>query len=264
MTSVTFTKADNTAYSPGTWTNQTIYHNLSASDGSGSGVSYYQYSENNGDVVTSSNPTKGEWSGDRNSNVKFRAVDAVGNVGSWSADYNLKIDKTGPTVTSVTFKKADNTAYSPGNWTNQTIYHNLSASDGSGSGVSYYQYSENDGAAVTSSNPAKGEWSGERNSNVKFRAVDAAGNVGNWTGNYNLKIDKTGPTMTTVSFKKADNTAYSVGTWSTQNIIQTLGANDGSGSGVSYFQHTTNRRFKCFYICKWRSAYRRLELQSSI
>ena len=33
----------------------------------------------------------------------------------------FKIDKVGPVISSITFKKADNTAYTPGTWTNQTV-----------------------------------------------------------------------------------------------------------------------------------------------
>ena len=54
-------------------------------------------------------------------------------------------------------------------------------------------------------------------------------------------IDKVGPTITSVTFKKADNTAYTVGTWSNQNVIQTTVASDGNGSGVSSYQLTLNR-----------------------
>ena len=143
---------------------------------------------------------------------------------------DFKIDKVGPTMTTVSFKKADNSAYTPGSWSIQNIIQTLSGNDNGGSGVSYFQYSENSGAAT---NTASGEsWSAERNSKVKFRAVDAVGNVGAWTTEYNLKIDKTAPTQATFS------SPYN-GVWATTTYTISISASDNM-SGISYYQYSTN------------------------
>ena len=106
---------------------------------------------------------------------------------------DFKIDKVGPTMTTVSFKKADNSAYTVGTWSNQNIIQTLSGNDNGGSGVSYFQYSENSGTATNTS--SGDSWSVDRNSKVKFRAVDAVGNAGAWTSEYNLMIDKTPPVL---------------------------------------------------------------------
>ena len=141
---------------------------------------------------------------------------------------DFKIDKVGPTMTTVSFKKADNTAYTPGTWSTQNLVQTLSGNDNGGSGVSYFQYSENGGNPVTTNNGAS--WSSDRDKNVAFRAVDAVGNAGAWTSEYNLKIDKTGPTMTAVS--------GNFGSWVHSNSIG-LAATDNL-SGVASYQYYTS------------------------
>ena len=107
------------------------------------------------------------------------------------------IDNVGPNV-SVSFTKADTSVYTPGTWSTQDIIQSLSGTDPGGSGISYYQYSENSGTPVNTS--SGGSWSAERNSKVKFRGVDTLGNVGEWTTEYQIMIDKTPPTYS-VSMK---------------------------------------------------------------
>jgi hypothetical protein len=58
---------------------------------------------------------------------------------------------------------------------------------------------------------------------------DLAGNVGNAT--FTVKVDKTNPTIS-ASAKKADNTAYTFGTWSNQTVTVHYTCND-SGSLIA-------------------------------
>ena len=141
----------------------------------------------------------------------------------------FKIDKTGPSV-SVSFKKADNTAYTPGTWSTQNIIQTLSGNDNGGSGVSYFQYSENSGTATNTS--SGDSWSVDRNSKVKFRAVDAVGNAGAWTSEYNLMIDKTAPPVPVMSGTHS-------GTWVNYNYAVTLSSTD-SISGIARYEVSTN------------------------
>ena len=142
---------------------------------------------------------------------------------------DFKIDKVGPTITTVSFKKADNTAYTPGTWSTQNLVQTLSGNDNGGSGVSYFQYSENSGTAT---NTASGEsWSADRNSKVKFRAVDALGNAGAWTSEYNLMIDKTPPSITSVT-----GVPYSA--WVKSRTIGLAGSDNLSG--VRTYQYSAD------------------------
>ena len=53
-------------------------------------------------------------------------------------------------------------------------------------------------------------------------------------------IDRIGPTVS-VTFKLADGNGYSTGSWSTQDIIQTLSGTDTGGSYVSYYQYSNDK-----------------------
>src|SRR5437588_600857 len=109
----------------------------------------------------------------------------------------VKIDKTKPTITA-SAKKADNSAYSAGDWTNQNVTVSYSCSDGG---------SVSSGVASTSAADAfTAETAG---ANATGSCSDNAGNSDSATFGP-VKIDKTKPTIT-ASAKKADNSAYSAG-----------------------------------------------------
>jgi hypothetical protein len=71
--------------------------------------------------------------------------------------------------------------------------------------------------------------SGEGTLPLGATCKDLAGNTG--TATRTVKVDKTPPTIT-ASAKKADNTAYAVGTWTNQTVTVSFTCSD-SGSGVA-------------------------------
>src|SRR5439155_877560 len=108
---------------------------------------------------------------------------------------------------------ADNSAYSAGTWTNQNVTVAYSCSDG-GSVAS--------GVASTSADDSfSSETAG---ANATGSCSDNAGNSDSVTFGP-IKIDKTKPTVT-ASAKKADNSAYSAGTWTNQNVTVSFNCAD--------------------------------------
>jgi len=95
-----------------------------------------------------------------------------------------------------------------------------------GSGVSYYQASINDGAPFTVSTPYHPTWS-DGTYRFKVRAIDGAGNPGYWSNIITVKIDATAPAGSIIINSGA---TYTTST----SVTLTLSAVDGSGSGVVY------------------------------
>jgi len=97
-TVATYKKADGTAYSYDTWTNQSVTVTAVGNDGTGSGINRYEITYNGstyydlpgGTVTMSSSGRTGVW---------VRAIDNAGNIGSNSATNIVSIDKTVPIVT---------------------------------------------------------------------------------------------------------------------------------------------------------------------
>jgi len=93
----TYRKADATAYTYDTWTNQSVTITAAGNDGSGSGINRYEitydgsnfYALPGGTITMSSSTRTGVW---------VRAIDNAGNVGSLSATYIVSIDKAAPSV----------------------------------------------------------------------------------------------------------------------------------------------------------------------
>ena len=145
-------------------------------------------------VYTSANG--GTHTGDWNYNLQFRAVDAVGNAGAWTGAYNVKIDKTPPSMTSVTGTF--------GSWV-RSLTIGIAGSDNL-SGVSSYQYSTGAGW-ISCINPLPcsdgyyGAW---------FRCIDAAGNVSAQTSMYQVMVDSKPPTLSNLRIKKKNSKSREV------------------------------------------------------
>jgi hypothetical protein len=110
--------------------------------------------------------------------------------------FTVTPDTTNPTI-SASAKKADNTAYTAGTWTNQSVTVHYTCAD-SGSGIA--------------SCPADQTFSSD--GTTASTSGTATDNVGNSAGASfgPIQIDKTNPTIT-ASAKNADNSAYTSGTW---------------------------------------------------
>ena len=220
------------------WTNQNVKISATSIDGhSGVKKMYYYYPDedrmDDWDNGSTANNVTGTWVAERNKEVFIVAEDNVGNFSAPAAAGYVKIDKTAPTVGTVTNSK-DNV------WTNGTVYIEAAASDNtSGSGMEgiYYYYSNdathrNDWDVTKTATSVKGSWSGERNNGVSIIAKDIAGNVSTAKSAGTIKIDKTAPTISSIS-----NPKNGVATTSGLQVTLT-GAEAGSyQSGLAKWQY---------------------------
>ncbi|MCC6831102.1 MAG: choice-of-anchor C family protein [Thermoleophilia bacterium] len=126
--------------------------------------------------------------------IQFRAVDAAGNTGPWSATGLARIDRTAPADATVT-------GGSPSWQSVASVTVGGTTTDAGGSGLSGLERrSSTDGGATwsagTPGTPATVTEQGE--TLIQFRGVDGAGNAGAWApappgAGGTVRIDRTGP-----------------------------------------------------------------------
>ena len=185
--SITYNGGSNTC----SWKNN---YNLTLSSSASSGIAYYEIDvDNNGtsDGTTGSNfiPSNG-WS---TCSARFRAVTNAGRRSGWTVAQHIHMDTTGPSTPSITYNGGSNTC----TWKNN---YNLTLSSSDNIGVSYYQI-DVDGNGTADSN-INSNWipeNGFHSHNVRFRAVDHAGNVSAWTSNQHIHMDTTTPTTPSIT-----------------------------------------------------------------
>ena len=189
ITAVTFTKeTDKTAYAAdGSWSTQNLVHAITATY-DGPGEIHYQYEEENGSPVATSQTAT--WSSEMNKEIRFRAYDDTENYGDWTGYYTLKIDKSAPTQTSYSGGFS-------GTWKTANYAVTLSATDNM-SGIARYEYSIN-GTSGWATIASPYTYSTEGNYNHYYRAVNNAGLAGAASAVNNIKLDKTAPSVPTVT-----------------------------------------------------------------
>ncbi len=109
----------------------------------------------------------------------------------------IRIDKTKPTITAAA-TKADNTPYTSGSWTNQTVTVKFTCTDPPGvpSGVS---------SGVTGHCPADLVFSSDGSFATATTVTDLAGNVSDPSNSILVRIDKTSPVVTLTTNPAAPN-----------------------------------------------------------
>ena len=106
--------ASGSAYTSGTWTNNSVYVELSSTD-TGSGIDHYEWYESGWttrEMTTTGGVTSITYTAERNETIRLRAVDKAGNI-SEETSAVIKIDKTKPTCTN----SGDSTTWTSGNRT---------------------------------------------------------------------------------------------------------------------------------------------------
>ncbi len=179
-------------YTNGALTNKTITLTASARDNY-SGIAKYQYSYNRSTV-------HGEFASQLTINATvnqvyfIRAVDNVGNVGEWSEGYRINVDKTAPKKPMVTLKyNNEGGALYPnyGPITNQNVWQQAYSED---SDIARYEFSNDKYTIIGgTSNPWTIAWSTANKQPFYVRAIDEAGNPGEWSDVYYIWIDKDPP-----------------------------------------------------------------------
>ena len=152
--------------------------------------------------------------------LSYEVEDEAGNKNICSKIVNVYYDKKPPTKTVVDFG-----GYVLNTWTNQIVNRTFSATDG-GSGVDYYEWSNDcvNVGGTESSNSVPITWEGINTS--CHRAVDKAGNIGEWSDKNIVKVDKTDPVCNWKENSKWTNSNVTVGVYGTD-----------SGSGMSAQQN---------------------------
>ena len=159
--------------------------------------------------------------------ILFGGTGANFNVNNDTWALSPVLDTTAPTTTA-TGANADTTAYTFGNWTNQTVTVTLSASDMQ-SGVAATYYTIDSGTQQTYSAPF--DVSGSGTHTITYWSVDKVGNV-ETVNSATVMIETVAPS-TTASATNADTTTYTFGTWTNQAVTVTLSASDSGGASVA-------------------------------
>ena len=240
-TTITLSQFDHTAPTisgvsgnPSNWTNKDVTLTVNATD-SQSGLADAAYSFDGG-ATWQASASKTYTSNTNGIVIKVR--DKVGNISTHSTINITKIDKTGPSKPSISLVKGDNTGYSSGSWTNQSVLTDARSSD-SQSGIAYYQYSHDN---INWSNDISKlgwtyayysgkdilqywiTWDGQWN--FYIRAVDNVGNVSESSNMFTLRIDKTAPNCGGWEGQSTE--------WSNHDVtVYAQCKDDGSGVGCS-------------------------------
>ena len=163
-------------------------YNLTLSSTDNVGVDHYEM-DTNGDgksdrTISSNFIPENNFS---SCTVRFRAVDAAGNRSAWTGNHHIHMDTQKPSVPSVTYNGGSNSC----SWKNN---YNLTLTSTDNVSIAYYESDGNgDGIAdfTTASNFIP--WNGFSSCTQRFRAVDVAGNVSDWTGNHHIHMDTENP-----------------------------------------------------------------------
>ncbi len=166
-------------------------YNITLTSSANSGIHHYEVDWDNDGVV---NITTGNnfipWDGYSSCTTKFRAVSNSGVASEWTDVNHIHMDTSAPGVTTITYNGGSNSC----SWKNN---YNITLSANDNVGIAYYQIDvDNNGTAdaTTASNFVPGNgWS---TCTARFRAVDHAGNVGEWTENQHIHMDTERPTHT--------------------------------------------------------------------
>lgn len=235
----------------GNWTNETFSLNLSSSDAD-SGVEYWYYKyadtewkkydfkrtydgvEYEFNSYEQEDFTTSKFTAERNELAYIQVCDKAGNCRS--SNTMIKLDTTIPGNTSSRIRKTNSSGSEISNsniWRNYTVWWGeFSSSAGDGSPIDHYEYSTNCTGSKSGTLNNSYTYSSNRNTTYCIRAVDEAGNKGNWSSAYYFKIDKTAPDAPEI-----DNPYEN--TWAYQAYDISITATDNL-SGIDHYEWTYN------------------------
>lgn len=162
--------------------------------------------------------------------VRFRAVDAVGNLSAWATSQTVRLDRGNPTVSA---------SGATGTWTNAATITVSATSADAVSAVAATDHRTSTDNGSSWSTPVAGasvDVSAEGVTLVQFRATDSAGNASAWSpatvgSDGSVRIDRTAPG---VSQSGAD------GVWSTAASRAVSSSSSDAASGVAGTQYRTS------------------------
>ena len=249
-----------------TCTNKTLWWgSFSATDASTS-VDHYEYSTGcTGSKSNNLNPDGYTYSNDTNYTFCIRAVDTVGNPGSWSSPIYIRVDKTAPSAPTVTgYKKTSSTDISSSSglssiatntWTDKFLYVVASgSSDSASNGVNYKMtvsgYPSGNSNNVTDAAQSTKNVNTAGTITVQYKACDNCGNCSGYTS-FVSKQDRTAPNAPTVTgYKKTSSTDISsssglssiaTNTWTDKFLyVVASGSSDSGGAGGVNYKMTVS------------------------
>ena len=170
-----------------------------------------------------------------------KACNGFNNCSSISS-YLVKLDKVSPSVLNVSLHKKSyyGNTYVSDTWTSDDVYIVLSYSKSDVSGIEKYQYS-NDNYRWYDVSGDRMYVSTSGVTNIYFRAVDKAGNVGASSSKYIIKIDRDIPAAPNVKLtftKYGGSQVYKQETWVNTEIKGELSYSKSDASGIAKYQYS--------------------------
>ena len=180
------TDASGAAYTSNTWTKDNVYVTLN--NGSAGTTTYASVS---GSAQTVAAGTTGATTIEAAGTTTLKVTTTDGTNTSTNS-YIIKIDKTAPTVGTLTMKlgSSTGTTYTSGNWTNQNVW--VHKNDGSDSQSGHKSTTYTISAASLTNQTADNTLTKEGKYTAVVTTTDNVSNSS--TKNYNINIDKTAPT----------------------------------------------------------------------
>lgn len=170
-------------------------YDISLSSTALSGIAFYEVDFNGDGIVDTVTEAHYIPKDDANYSheYRFRSVGNNGLVSGWSAFYHIHMDTTPPTKATV-----DTLGYNPDNWVDGPVNVSLSSSDNVG--VHHYEWSNSDCTELGGRVSTYVEGNTEKPINsaiistkgvntMCYRAVDYAGNTGDWSNIVTVKIN---------------------------------------------------------------------------
>ncbi len=181
---------------------------------------------------------------------KIRIEDKSGNY--TDCEVAVYIDKTAPSVPSVSMYKWKNdstaptstsglTAYSNNSWSNKNVYTLASGSTDSHSGFDHYEYVTTGKTGNKNTSGSSYSVKEDGTSTIKYRACDKLGNCSAYTGVKTINIDRTPPSVPKIilSTVSGGENNYTSNTWINRTIYTRVNGSD-SESDFSHYEYTTS------------------------
>lgn len=221
------------------WTNKSVKITSTIKNPGAVKINGYKWYRDNSEISGSNSK---DYTANSGGNYKVIVSTNVGNITSGTVRIN--IDKAPPSIPTLTHK-IGNSNYSLGTWTKKSVKRTIKSDDGSGSGISHFEYTNNTSMCGKSGGSGKlervntstiqnkkeysiNELTASQTNKACFRAVDKAGNASRWSQLYTVLIDKIPP----YTPKIADN--------SNNREVECHIINNGEiiGKGTSTTEHT--------------------------
>ena len=191
-----YTDASGATYTSNTWTKDNVYVTLN--NGSAGTTTYASVSGSAQSVASTTGATTIEAAG--TTTLKVTTTDGTN---TSTNSYIIKIDKTAPTVGTLTMKlgSSTGTTYTSGNWTNQNVW--VHKNDGSDSQSGHKSTTYTISAASLTNQTADNTLTKEGKYTAVVTTTDNVSNSS--TKNYNINIDKTAPTTVAPTASQTTN-----------------------------------------------------------